>query len=239
MLRTLITLVFWLITIPITALLTLPWALLTGDIRPLYVISMWLCRTGVKLLGIRVVAEGLDRLDAGGTYIFMSNHASNVDPPILMPLIPRRTSVLVKAELMRIPIFGHAMRIARLVPVERGNRERAISSLDSAAKVLQDGINLMVYVEGTRSPDGRLLPFKRGPFDLAVDNGVPIVPVTIVGSHAAMPKGRLAVHPGTVRVVFHEPVDPRRFADKDSLMEAVRERIASALENQQQEISKQ
>lgn len=237
MIRTLITAVFWGTAIPITAVLTLPWALLTGDIRPLYVISMWLCRTGVKLLGIRVIAEGLDRLDPQGTYVFMSNHASNVDPPILMPLIPRRTSVLVKAELMRIPIFGHAMRIARLVPVERGNRERAISSLDTAAKVLRDGINLMVYVEGTRSPDGRLLPFKRGPFYLAVDNSVPIVPVTIVGSHAAMPKGRLAVQPGTVTVVFHEPLDPRQFADKDTLIEAVRESIASALEPQQQATS--
>ena len=214
---------------PPAALIALPWTLLTGDGRLLYRTGMWIVRAGLRLSGIRVQPEGLQKLDAERTYIFMANHASNLDPPVLLPLIPRRTSVLVKKELFRIPVLGPAMRIARLVPVDRSRRERAIASLHAAAAVLRDGLNMTIFAEVTRSPDGRLLPFKKGPFHLAVETGVPVVPVTIVGSYEAQPKGRLAVRPGLIRVVFHEPIESSQFPDKLALLEAVRARIASAL----------
>lgn len=229
MIRWLLTLAFWaVLTVP-AALVTLPWTLLSGDGRFLYRVGIWMLRIGMRLAGVRVQPEGLAKLDVQRTYIFMANHASNLDPPILMPLIPRRTSVLVKKELFRIPVFGPAMRIARLVPVDRSSRERAIESLRAAATVLRDGLNMMVFPEGTRSLDGRLLPFKKGPFHLALETGTPIVPVTIVGTYGAQPKGRFAVRPGLVRVVFHEPVDPSQTAEKQDLIELVRTRIASAL----------
>jgi 1-acyl-sn-glycerol-3-phosphate acyltransferase len=229
LIRWLLTLACWaLLTLP-AALLTLPWTLLTGDGRFLYRTGMWIARTGLRLSGVRVQPEGLQKLDAQRTYIFMANHASNLDPPVLLPLIPRRTSVLVKKELFRIPVLGPAMRIARLVPVDRSRRERAIESLRAAAVVLHDGLNMTIFAEGTRSRDGRLLPFKKGPFHLAAETGVPIVPVTIVGSYQAQPKGSFAVRPGVIRVVFHECVEPSPSADREALIETVRARIASAL----------
>ncbi len=229
MLRTLLTLAFWIIITPVAALFLLPWTVLTRDVRALYSVSMWIARTGVRLAGLRASAEGLERLDPKRTYIFMSNHVSNMDPPVLMPLIPRRTSVLVKKELFRIPVFGHAMRIAKLVPVDRDNRERAVASLQEAAVVMRDGINMMIFVEGTRSRDGRLLPFKKGPFYLAEETGMPVVPVTIVGTHEAQPKGRFTVRPGQVRVIFHPPLDPAAFPDREALLAAVRDSIEQAL----------
>jgi 1-acyl-sn-glycerol-3-phosphate acyltransferase len=189
---------------------------------------------GVRLTGVRVEPVGLDKLDPARTYIFMSNHVSNLDPPITIPLIPRRTSVMVKKELFSYPILGQAMRIGSLVPVDRGNRDAGIESVKIAKQVVQQGINMTIYVEGHRSLDGKLLPFKKGPFYLAMECGVPVVPVTITGTHYAMPKGRFAIKPGTARVIFHSPIEPENFGSRDCLMEKVRRVIDSGLPEVQQ-----
>lgn len=199
---------------------------------PLYRTGRWIAWTGVRIAGVRVEIEGLDRLDPEATYVFMSNHTSNLDPPILLPLIPGRTSVLVKKELFRIPIFGRAMRMTSLVPVDRTNRERSIESLRKACDVLRAGINMMVFVEGTRSRDGQLLPFKKGPFYMAMETGVPIIPVTIVGAHELQPKGHALSRSGIVRVVFHAPVDSAG-GDRDQIVALVKDKIASALPESQ------
>ena len=229
MIRTLLMLAWWVSVVPVAALIAFPWALLTGRVDLLYWLAMRIAWWGPKVAGIRVKVSGLEGLDPSRTYIFMSNHVSNLDPPILVPLIPRRTSVLVKKELFRIPIFGHAMRLGSLVPVDRSNREAAIASLKAAGKVLGREINLTIFVEGTRSRDGRLLPFKKGPFHLALESGVPVVPVTMVGTFEAMPKGSFAIRPRPVEVVFHPPIDPETVGDREQLMEAVREQIESSL----------
>jgi 1-acyl-sn-glycerol-3-phosphate acyltransferase len=220
---------FWALAMPPAALIGFPWTFLTGKIDLLYWMGTRGAWTGVWLAGVKVKVVGLERLDATRTYLFLSNHASNLDPAILMPLIPRRTSLLVKKELFRIPILGRAMRMGSLVPVDRRNRDAAITSLRVAAEVIRAGINMTVFIEGTRSPDGRLLPFKKGPFYLALENRVDIVPVTVAGTHALMPKGRLRICPGTAVVTFHAPLQPRSFSDRENLMEAVRRQIASAL----------
>jgi 1-acyl-sn-glycerol-3-phosphate acyltransferase len=183
----------------------------------------------VRLAGVRVQTIGLDDLDPARTYIFMSNHISNLDPPIMIPLIPRRTSVMVKRELFRYPILGRAMRMGSLVPVDRGNRNAGIEAVEIAKQVVQQGLNMTIYVEGHRSFDGKLLPFKKGPFYLAMECSVPVVPMTIVGTHYAMPKGRFAIKPATVQVIFHPPIEPRDFGDRDCLMEKVRAVIESGL----------
>ncbi len=229
MIHTLIMMTFWAVFAVIAGLVAFPWTFISGKIDLLYAMAMWGAWNGVRLGGVRVQVIGLDRFDHHRTYIFMSNHASILDPPILVPLIPRRTSVLVKKELFRIPILSHTMRIGSLVPVDRSNREAAITSLRAAEDVLRAGINMTIYIEGTRSFDGRLLPFKKGPFYLAQESGLPIVPVTIAGSHKLMPKTTLKITPGTITVIFHPPIDPAEYPDRDRLMEAVRERIASGL----------
>jgi 1-acyl-sn-glycerol-3-phosphate acyltransferase len=113
--------------------------------------------------------------------------------------------------------------------VDRGNREAGIEAVAAAKAVVQKGMDMTIYVEGKRSFDGKLLPFKKGPFYLAVECGVPVVPMTIVGTHYAMPKARFAIKPGRVKVIFHPPIEPKDFGDRDSLMEKVRAVIESGL----------
>jgi 1-acyl-sn-glycerol-3-phosphate acyltransferase len=235
MIRTLVMLGFWTALLPVAALIGFPWTLITGDVSFLYRMGMWGAWTGVRLAGVRVRTVGLDKLDLSRTYIFMSNHVSNVDPPILLPLIPRRTSVMVKKELFKYPILGRVMRFGSLVPVDRGNRESGIAAVRAAAEVIRQGVNMSIYVEGHRSFDGKLLPFKKGPFYLADECRVPIVPVTIVGSHYVMPKKRFAIKRGTVTVIFHDPIEPKEFGSRDCLMAKVRKAIDSGLPAEFQE----
>jgi 1-acyl-sn-glycerol-3-phosphate acyltransferase len=116
-----------------------------------------------------------------------------------------------------------------LVPVDRGNREAGIDAVEAARAVIEQGISMMIYVEGKRSFDGKLLPFKKGPFFLAMECRVPVVPMTIVGTYEAMPKKRFAIKPGVVRVIFHPAIEPEDFGDRDSLMKEVRTVIEGGL----------
>jgi 1-acyl-sn-glycerol-3-phosphate acyltransferase len=227
--HTLIMLAFWAVALPFAALICFPWTFLTGKIGFLYRTGMWAAWTGVRLAGVKVKALGLDRIDPARTYIFMSNHVSNIDPPILLPLIPRRTSVMAKKELFSYPLLGKTMRLGSLVPVDRGNREAGIAAVREAEKVIRSGINMTIYVEGKRSFDGKLLPFKKGPFYLASECRVPVVPVTMVGTHEIMPKTRFGIKPGTATVIFHDPIEPENFGSRDELMDKVRIVIDSGL----------
>jgi 1-acyl-sn-glycerol-3-phosphate acyltransferase len=238
MIRTLLMLTFWSLAAPMAALIGFPWTFLTGDVQFLYRMFTWGAITGVRLAGVRIEVIGRENLDSSRAYIFMSNHVSNLDPPIQIPLIPRRTSVMVKKELFKTPILGTAMRIGSLVPVDRGNREAGIEAVTAAKTVINQGISMTIYVEGKRSFDGKLLPFKKGPFYLAIECGVPVVPMTIVGTHEAMPKKRFAIKPGVVKVIFHPAIEPKDFGNRDSLMEKVRATIESGLPEEYQQGSR-
>lgn len=235
MIRTLIMLAFWTAASSVAALVGFPWTLITGNVNVLYRISMWSALAGIRLVGVRVQTVGLDNLDPARTYIYMSNHVSNLDPPILLPLIPGRTSVMAKKELFSYPILGKAMRLGSLVPVDRGNRDAGIAAVREASAVLQQGISMSIFVEGKRSFDGKLLPFKKGPFYLAVENNVPVVPITLVGTHYVMPKRRFAVKTGDVKIIFHDPIEPKDFGSREELMMKVREVINSGLPAEYQE----
>jgi len=227
--RTILMLTFWAVLLPFAALFLFPWTILVGNVNLLYKVAMWGALNGVRLAGVRVHTVGLDRLDPARTYIFMSNHTSNIDPPLLLPLLPRRTSVMAKKELFSYPLLGKTMRLGSLVPVDRGNRDAGISAVRAASEVIHQGINMTIYVEGKRSFDGKLLPFKKGPFYLAEETAVPVVPVTIVGTHYVMPKGRFSIKPGDVTIIFHDPIEPESFGDRECLMEKVRRVIDNGL----------
>jgi 1-acyl-sn-glycerol-3-phosphate acyltransferase len=229
MIRTILMLSFWAMFLPLAALFCFPWVLITGDVGPLYRVSMWGARTGVRIAGLRARTVGSEHLDSSRTYVFMSNHVSNIDPPLLIPLLPGRTSVLVKKELFKVPILGRAMRMGSLVPVDRGNRDAGIAAVHDAVDVVRQGIHMTIYVEGHRSYDGKLLPFKKGPFYLAEECQMPVVPVTISGTHYAMPKGRFSIRPGVATITFHPPIEPGEFGTRENLMEKVRTAINSAL----------
>jgi 1-acyl-sn-glycerol-3-phosphate acyltransferase len=229
MIRTVLVLAFLAVMIPLDALIGFPVTFVTGRIDFLYGMAMWTARAAARIAGVRVETVGLDRLDLSRNYIFMANHVSNADPPLLIPALPRRTSVLVKKELFRVPLLGRAMRMARLVAIDRANKEAAIASVRRASDVIESGLDMTVFPEGTRSRDGRLLPFKKGPFYMASETGVPIVPVTILGTFEILPKGRFSIHPGTATFIFHPAVEPSSFAGREALINAVREKVASAL----------
>jgi 1-acyl-sn-glycerol-3-phosphate acyltransferase len=207
----------------------IPWALLTGDIGPLYRWSMWIVRTGLKLGRIRIEIVGREHIPARPA-IFMANHVSNLDPPILLPLLPFRTAFFLKRSLLKIPIVGFGMRIAGFIPVDRDGRpESAKESVEAANKVLASGVSISTFPEDTRSRTGRMLPFKKGSFYLAMESGAPVVPISIWGSETMMTKGSLRIHPGTAHLTFHPALDPHQFQNREQLSDAVRAAIESGL----------
>ncbi len=212
------------------ALVLIPWAMITGNATPLYNATIFIVRAGVWMAGVRVQTVGLDRVPAHTACIFMSNHVSNLDPPALLPRIPGRTSAFVKRALMGIPVFGYGLKLGDFVPVDRDGRvESAQEGVAAAKRVLEKGLHITTFVEGTRSPDGRMLPFKKGPFYLAMETGAPCIPISIHGTETMMAKGSLRIRPGIVQITFHEPVFPRDFASREELLAAVRAAIASGL----------
>jgi 1-acyl-sn-glycerol-3-phosphate acyltransferase len=190
--------------------LVLPWYILwswiSGDPSLMYFTAMRAVRLGTRIAGIRVRVEGLERIPPG-VCIFAANHISNVDPLAFLPAIPRRVAILVKQELFRIPVLSAAMRGAKFVPVDRTDPDAAAASVDRAIESLKTGLSFAIYPEGTRSRDGRLQPFKRGAFVMAIQAGAPIVPVSISGAQHLMRKGDWTVHPGEVLVHFGASID--------------------------------
>ncbi len=221
--------VFTLFGLP-AALIGIPYSLLRGNIRTMYSWAMFTMRAGIRAGGIRVVIQGTENIPTGQSCIFLSNHVSNLDPPILLPAIPGMCSVFLKKSLMKIPFVGIAMRMAKYVPVSRGHsRAEAEQSVAIAADALQSGMHIFIFPEGTRSLDGDLLPFKKGAFFLAAETNVPMVPIIIQGTAEMMRKGSQKVFPGTATVRFLPAVHPKDFANREALMDAVRQQMQAAL----------
>jgi 1-acyl-sn-glycerol-3-phosphate acyltransferase len=213
-----------------TAILFIPLAMITGNVMPLYRLSNMIVRTSFRLAGIRIVVEGKERIPADAACIFMSNHLSNLDPPALIPQIPRRTAAFSKRSIMKIPALGYGMKLADFIPVDRaGNVESAQQSIAAARAVLAKGTHITTFVEGTRSKDGRMLPFKKGPFYLAKETGAPCIPVSIYGTETMMAKHSLKLHPGIAHVIFHDPIYPADYENREDLLKAVRSAIAAGL----------
>lgn len=211
-------------------LIGIPWSALRKDFRTMYGWGMWIMAHGVKAAGIRVRVEGAENIRPGVHYIFLSNHVSNLDPTVLLPAIPGMTSVFLKKELMKIPLLGTAFRMARYIPVSRGNsREEAQQSVEAATDALHSGLHIAVFPEGTRSPDGSLLPFKKGAFFLAEATGAPVIPVVISGTERMMPKGTLRITAGEASVRFLPAIRPQDATSREDLMQRVRSAMQAEL----------
>jgi 1-acyl-sn-glycerol-3-phosphate acyltransferase len=178
----------------------------------------WCARTWSRLIlvttGVRVVAEGLEHLEAGRTYVFVANHQSIYDIPILFWSLPYQLRIIAKASLGHFPFLGWHLRRTGHMLVDRRRPERG-KIFGWASRLTANGLSLIVFPEGTRSRDGRVGRFKGGSFYLALEAGLPVVPVSIVGSRHVMLKGRLATYPGQVRLVLHEPIDTRGLVGTD------------------------
>ena len=171
------------------------------------------------------------------SFIYMSNHQSNFDIPVLYGALPVQFRWLAKAELFKIPVFGQGMRGAGYISIDRSNRQSAFQSLARAAESIRNGTSIMIFPEGTRSRDGDLQAFKKGGFVMAVDAGVPIVPVVISGTHAVMPKGSFLVRRRRVRVYLGTPIATSDFTrkTKDDLMAKVRSAMLEMLSASERE----
>ena len=216
----------------------IPYSFVIGDIGPLYRVVMRIIRAGLRAAGIRVRVAGLENVPVDRACIFMCNHVSNLDPPVVLPCLPGRSSVLLKKELMRIPLLGTAMRMAKFVPVERSHsRDAAQRSVAAAGEALKSGLHILVYPEGTRSISGRLSTFKKGPFFLARETQAPIVPVAVSGTQGMMKKGSFAIAPGAAKVELLPAVYPGDYATREELMAAVHAALAAALPEEMRPIS--
>jgi len=174
--------------------------------------------------GIKVTIKGFEKLNSTQSYIYMANHQSNFDIPVLLGKLPVQFRWLAKAELFQIPIFGRAMRGCEYISIDRSNRKMAFKSLAIAAQIIRNGASVMIFPEGTRSTDGNIKNFKKGGFILSVDAGVPIVPIIIRGTWSIMPKTRLRIEPAPVMIKICDPIETRSFTrkTKDDLITKVR-----------------
>jgi len=225
---------FWSLAVAIVAPVVVTLCYLTGIQNFIYRPVRFFVRVGMKLAGVEVKVEGLERLDPGQTYVFTPNHQSVIEVPLMVTYLGRDTAFLAKKELFRIPVFGKGMRQIGIIPVDRRNSAAAIESARKATDNLKMGKSYVVYPEGTRSPDGRPLPFKKGAFLMAIDAGVPVVPITVSGSSRVMPKGKVKIFPGTVRLTIHDPISTDGYsrANVSTLVDQVRGKVLSSLGSQ-------
>jgi len=191
----------------------------------------WCARTWSRLIlattGVRVEVVGLERLDPGRTYVFVSNHQSIYDIPIVFWSLPYQLRIIAKESLGRFPFLGWHLRRTGHMLVDRRRPDRA-RIFGWASRLTSQGLSLIVFPEGTRSRDGHVARFKGGSFYLALEAGLPVVPLSIVGSRHVMRKGRLATYPGHVRLVIHEPIVTEGLAGSDAkaFAEEVRRLVA-------------
>jgi 1-acyl-sn-glycerol-3-phosphate acyltransferase len=237
MIRTLLVVLLFALAIILVLPWLLLWTLITANPDLMYSLAVKVVRVANGLAGMHVRIEGTENIPPGAC-VFAANHVSNVDPLALVVALPRRVSILVKRELFRVPVFSTAMRLAQFVPVDRSRKEGA-AIVDAAVGYLHKGMSFVVFAEGTRSPDGRLRPFKRGAFTMAIEAGVPVVPVSIGATQRIMKKGEWAIHPGEVTVRFGSAVDATEYTmeRRAELIARVESLVAAGLPLNQQPLA--
>jgi 1-acyl-sn-glycerol-3-phosphate acyltransferase len=192
----------------------------------MFVVQKWWSPVLLWAGGAKLSVEGLEHLTPGQPYVFVSNHQSTIDIPVLFVGIPWNTRFVAKKALKYVPMLGWYMWAAKFIFVDRGNHREAVRSLDDAGEQIRGGISIMVFPEGTRSGDLLVHPFKKGPFALAMKARVPVVPVAIEGSGKLMPKNSWSITPGPIRVKVGRPIPPASFeGDRDKLIREVRSAI--------------
>ena len=194
------------------------------SVGPMFARGMaWFCRIPFTLQGWERLPEAIR--EGRQSVIFMSNHESQMDPPVLVAALPIPAVFIAKKELQYVPFIGWAGWAAGVIFIDRGNRERAIRSIRDAAQQIRGGKNVVIFPEGTRSRSGQMLPFKKGGFALAIEADVPIVPMATVGGFRVLASGSLRIRPGRYKLLMGEPVHPADHPDRDALMQEVRNRI--------------
>jgi 1-acyl-sn-glycerol-3-phosphate acyltransferase len=205
-------------------------AIFTGRTGALYHAGVLGAKLVLWLGGVKVKVSGIEKIPCARAAVYMPNHQSNYDSPALLSLLPP-VLVMAKKEFFRVPFLGPAMRVCGFIPVDRRDRERAITAIEIATARLRAGHSFLAYPEGTRSSNGRLRPFKKGVFIMAIEAGSPVVPISISGAFKILRKGERRVHPGTIRITVHDPIPTHGLNPHDlgALMAKVRQAIISGL----------
>ena len=235
MIRSAILLLYLTVVIILFGPLLILYGVCGGSMETYYRIGVGWALFLLRPLGIRTRLEGVENIPVG-TCVFASNHTSNSDPPIIVKAIPRRVAVLIKKSIFSVPIMGKAFRLAHFIPVDRTDRSSAMNSVREAASYMKQGLSFLIFPEGTRSETGRLLPFKKAGFALAIEAGVPVVPIACSGAQRILPKGSLRIRPGEVVVRFCPAIDASKYTmdQRGELAHAVHDAIAAALPPEQQ-----
>ncbi|MCD6396003.1 MAG: 1-acyl-sn-glycerol-3-phosphate acyltransferase [Spirochaetaceae bacterium] len=195
-------------------------------------ISRFWGRMNLALSGVSLSVSGDEFIDENQPYIVMANHQSHYDVFALIGYLPLPLKWVMKMELRKIPIFGICCEKVGHIYIDRGNSEKARKSLKAAGEKIRAGSSVVFFPEGTRSPDGNLQRFKKGGFVMALEAGVPILPVTVVGGRKILPKGSLRILPGNMKIIIHEPIPVNEYAyeTKEKLIERVRRTIEKDME---------
>jgi len=230
-LRGVFLLAFWFSAIAIVAPFLILLCRIFNNENLIYSPVRFFVRLGLALVNVKVEVNGIERLDPNHTYIFTPNHQSLIEVPLFVTYLGCNPAYLGKKEVFKYPIFGYGIRMVGVVPVDRSNSPAAVESAKVATENLKRGKSYVVYPEGTRSKDGRLLPFKKGAFMMAIDAGVPVVPISVSGATRIMPKGQVKIFPSTVRLTIHEPIDTKGYSKENiaELMKKTQQKVLSML----------
>jgi 1-acyl-sn-glycerol-3-phosphate acyltransferase len=220
------------------------WAVLATMILFLPItLSAFLSRTGnlafnisklwahlmVFVSGVRIDIRNKEKIDPSKSYVIISNHQSLYDILALVTTLGIQFRWIIKIELLKIPLFGYALYASRNIFIDRSNRQKAIESINRGVDRLPNGVSVMFFGEGTRSPDGEIKAFKKGGFNLAIARGLPILPVTVNGSRKVLPKKSMVFKPGRIEVVVADPIETKNYTEKnlDELIEKTRNIVIS------------
>jgi 1-acyl-sn-glycerol-3-phosphate acyltransferase len=198
--------------------------------RLFHALARFWARTVLAICRVHVRVKGIENIVPGRSYVYVSNHASMFDIPVIVASVPDQIRIVYKKELEVIPFFGWGLKWGHYIGIDRGRGGDAMKSIEEAIEKIRNGQSLLLYAEGTRTTSGKLQPFKRGAFNIAVRAGVPVIPLTVNGSFRILPKRSIVIQPGSVEVVLEEPIHIPDVSGREAerlLMEQVHAAIAS------------
>jgi 1-acyl-sn-glycerol-3-phosphate acyltransferase len=219
-------LIFFIPVLVISTTISAILALLVGLLNPYgryatAVFRGW-ARSLLLAAGIKLEISGLENIEPEKSYILIANHQSHMDIPVLTCVLPVPLRIIAKKELFKIPFLGWGMKGVGMLSIDRSNRKKSIDTLKEAEEIIKTHVlSILAFPEGTRSDDGKIHPFKKGPFILAINTGLPLLPVSVSGTRKITPKGKISIHPGRVKVIIHPPVstDNLTLGDRHKLVE--------------------
>jgi 1-acyl-sn-glycerol-3-phosphate acyltransferase len=219
-------LIFFIPVLVISTTISAILALLVGLLNPYgryatAVFRGW-ARSLLLTAGIKLEISGLENIEPEKSYILIANHQSHMDIPVLTCVLPVPLRIIAKKELFKIPFLGWGMKGVGMLSIDRSNRKKSIDTLKEAEEIIKTHVlSILAFPEGTRSDDGKIHPFKKGPFILAINTGLPLLPVSVSGTRKITPKGKISIHPGRVKVIIHPPVstDNLTLGDRHKLVE--------------------